>query len=216
MKPSKILAFALTSHLFSLVCVLPLNSQTLRQIGLTRQSARTPEITITSSSVSLNSSGALVQATAGLEKQKIEINTPGSPKTVIDIYSETSVNEITLFDPSTYTEASANTSLIEQDNNRLPSICGAAGGGNPPNTAGTITDGVDTLATGPGEPPTIFTAATTSGRTSANPLVATVLGSGTEYERKPYLSSGTGGSATTGPLQIVSPNVATVLTSCGG
>ena len=139
-KPNIIFVLSLIPHLITLSFVSPGNSQTLRQIGLTRQSARTPEITITSSSVSLNSAGALVQATAGLEKQKIEINTPGRPNTVIDIYAETSVNEITLYDPSTYTEASANTNVIDQDINESPSICGAAGGGNPPNTAGTITD----------------------------------------------------------------------------
>ena len=225
MKPNIIFALSLIPHLINLIFVPPGNSQTLRQIGLTRQSAKTPEITITSSSVSISSEGALVQATAGLEKQKIEINTPGSPKTVIDVFAESSVNEITLYDPSTYAEASANTSVIDQDADRLPAICGAAGGWNAPNTipAATITDGTQFLNTGAGQAPSIFSAAvetpptTPNARTNdPNPLVATVLGAGTEYERQPYLSSGTGGSATTGPLQVVSPNVSTVLTSCGG
>ena len=227
MKTNTTLAISIITQLITLVCVAPGKSQTLRQIGLTRQSARTPEITITSSSVSINSAGALVQATAGLEKQKIEINTPGSPKTVIDVFAETSVNEITLYDPSSYAEASANTSVIDQDSNRSPAICGAAGGGNAPNTntipPETITDGTQFLNTGAGQAPSIFTAAVESPPTTPNsrtndpnPLAATVLGAGTEYERQPYLSSGIGGGATTGPLQIVSPNVATVLTSCGG
>ena len=224
MRANFLLPFVITPYLINLFNIFPVHSQTLRQIGLTRQSARTPEITITSSSISVSSTGALVQATAGLERQKIEINTPGNPKTVINTFAETSVDEITLYDPSTYAEASANTSVIDQDKNRSPAICGAAGGGNAPNTipAGTITDGSENLNTGAGQAPSIFTAAVESppatggSRTNVpNPLVATVLGSGTEYERNPYLSSGTGGSATTGPLQIVSPNVSTVLTSCG-
>ena len=222
-------------NFFIIFTAMPVNSQTLRQIGLTRQSARTPNITVTSSSVSINSAGALVQAVAGLEKQKIEIDNPGNPKTVLEVYTEASVDEITLFDPSTYVEASANTSLkTKQNDSSLPFICAASGPGNVPNTAGTITDGTQTLNIGPGEAPSIFTATvetpptTVGSRTNvANPLVATVLGSGTDYARSPYLSSGTGGSATTGPQQIVSPNLnvsvqgvvlhqsPSVLTSCG-
>ena len=209
--------------------------QTLRQIGITRQSARVPQLVITSSSVSLNSNNALVQTTAGLEKQKVEIDVPGSPKTVVETFAETSVNEITLFDPSTYVEANANTGVNSQDNNRLPYICGASSPTNAPNVTGNVSDGTQTLNTGPGVSPSIFTAAvesppTTDGsRTNdPNPLVATVLGQGSSYQRQPYLSSGSGGVANSvGPQQIVSPNLnltvrgvalresPSILTSCG-
>ena len=65
-----------------------------------------------------------MQTTAGLEKQKVEISVPGSPKTVIETFAEASVNEITLYDPSSYVEANANTGVNSQDIDRLPFICG--------------------------------------------------------------------------------------------
>ena len=192
------------------------HGQTLRQIGITRQSARVPQLVTTSSSVSLNSNNALVQTTAGLEKQKVEISVPGSPKTVIETFAKTSVNEITLFDPSTYTEANANTGVSPQDKNKLPFICGASAPTNSPNVRGSTSDGTQNLTTGPGQAPSIFTNAIDNTRTTdnsrtgdANPLDSTVLGAGSNYARNPYSSSGSGGEndATLGPQQIVSPNL---------
>jgi hypothetical protein len=234
MKTPKPFLFKFAIHCALILSAVPGYTQTLRQISLTNQSARVPAITITSSSIGLNSNNALVQTTAGLEKQKVEIIVPGSPKTILEVYAATNVSNQTLFDPSTFAEASANTGVLDQDNNSLPFICGASSTATAPNVASSITDGVQTLNVGPGEAPTIFNAVVETpvsnpgGRTNdPNPLVATVLGSGTEYSRKPYLSSGSGGSATTGPQQIVSPNLnitsrnvvlhesPSVLTSCG-
>jgi hypothetical protein len=234
---TKALLLCASFQSFFFLTVGSVHGQTLRQIGITRQSARVPQLVITSSSVSLNSNNALVQTTAGLEKQKVEIAVPGSPKTVIETYAEASVDEITLFDPSTYAEASANTGVRSQDNNKLPFICGASSPTNAPNLqGGSVSDGVETLQTGPGLAPSIFTGAIDNSRTTdgsrtndPNPLAATVLGAGTNYARNPYSSSGSDGenSATLGPQQIVSPNLnisvqgvvlhssPSVLTSCG-
>ena len=217
-----------SSLLASLALGLPWSAeaQSLRGItSINESNLRLPALTITGVTLSTTVDGGLVETTTGLERLRVEIPTSSSTKTVIETYSGTAVEKVTLFDPRTYSNLNPGTKV----NNQGPAegfalICGAAAPGQAANIAGTYTDagsGV-TVNTGPGEAPRNYAGEDVSnvspGNSSPNPLASTVLSAGTQFARQPYLSSGAFGNGlpNTAPMQI-SPFPAGVnYPDCGG
>lgn len=182
--------------LASTALALPLGAaaQSLRGItSINNSRMNLPALTITGVSLSTTADGGLVETTTGLDRLRVEIPTSSNTKIVIETYAGTSVKEVTLFNPSTFTSTSAGTIADAQDNDLSPFVCSATSPGQAANSAGA--------------------AGATPDR---NPLDDTVVAAGTIFARQPFLSSGSGfdGSNGIGSLQIT-PAPVGVNPSCG-
>lgn len=215
--------------LVALATPISASSQSLRGITSINQSnLRLPALTITGITLSTTDDGGLVEATTGLERLSVEIPTSGNTKTVIQTYAGTSVKEVTLFDPRTYSNLNAGTQVDDQGPaENFPYICGAAAPGQAPNVPGTYTENIGgtnyTATTGPGEAPKNAYGddaidAVTFGTRDPNPLASQVVSTGTMFARMPYLNSGSflNGIPNTGPLQITPFPSGIAYPDCGG
>ena len=205
------------------------NAQTLPSMSLTGISVskvglKLPKATTTSVSLSTSADTGLVETTTTLDRQRITVPTTSTETQVIDIYAGTTTKSVTLYSPTTFTETSANTSIIGSGPaDEFPYICSATAPGQAPNVSGTYTDpniGVN-MATGPGEAPKNARGenqATAPVGEEPNPLMASVLSAGTQFARQPYLNSGSFGNGLphTAPLQISPFPAGVAYPDCGG
>lgn len=122
-------------------------AQSLRGIeGMNGTTLRLPSQTIVGVSIESAGDGGLKEVTTGLLKQRIEVNQTPNIKTVVDTYAGTAVKEVTLFSPSTFSDANRGTTVSNQGPaSRDPNNCGALtrNNGNPatyqyPVVAGTL------------------------------------------------------------------------------
>ncbi len=213
--------------LASTALALPLGAaaQSLRGItSINNSRMNLPALTITGVSLSTTADGGLVETTTGLDRLRVEIPTSSNTKTVIETYSGTSVKEVTLFAPRTFTNSNAGTRVVDQGpEDVFPFICGAAAPGQAANVPGTYIDPSGaSMSTGPGEAPKNYAGqdANSSGDDpNPNPLALAVLSAGTMFARQPYLNSGSflnPGLTNTAPLQITPFPSGVAYPDCGG
>ena len=213
--------------LASTALALPLGAaaQSLRGITSINNSRMSlPALTITGVSLSTTADGELVETTTGLDRLRVEIPTSSNTKTVIETYTGTSVEEVTLFEPRTFTNSNAGTRVVDQGpEDDYPFICGAAAPGQAANVSGTYNDPSGaSMFTGPGEAPKNYAGedanSVTGGNPNPNPLAGAVLSAGTMFARQPYLSSGSFGNGlpNTAPLQLTPFPSGVAYPDCGG
>jgi hypothetical protein len=100
------------------------SAQSFRGIeSINSTNLRLPTLTVTGVTLNTTSDGALTQTVTTIDRQQIEIPALSNKKTVIDTYSGTSVNTITLYDPTTF---AVGTGASQNPNN-----CGAQTRANP-------------------------------------------------------------------------------------
>ena len=202
-----------------------LPSMDLRGISSINQiNMRLPELTTTAVSMETTSDLGLVETTTSLERQRISLPSSGKQQ-VIDIYAGTSVESVTLFNPTTYSSSNPNTDVDNPGPSEAnPNICSATAPSSASLTsAGNYTDpnvGVN-MATGPGEAPKNAYGQDQAAAPAAddpNPLAATVMSAGTQFARQPYFSSGSSGNGlpNTAPLQITPFPAGVDYPDCGG